>query len=243
MRSSALKVDPTASRVKSAQLNSNEFKGVRNPTGPPLPILYVPCPRVIRDPRLNNWRGCPARWRVASVQQRLYTLVLLVTTDYTDIVARFTDQLAAETLAKYIASAGFPCDVVDIGPISRQPYGVRVSRNQIADIRRVLKLTPVVNGLTPVAAQMTAGQLAREEIPCYIGGEHSFGASTLLPGTSHLTLDSITTLKETKEPGDMIAVPASLFQEAMRVVNQAPISEAELTELALGIAPDPKDPT
>jgi hypothetical protein len=179
------------------------------------------------------------------VLQRCYTLVLPVTTDYTDSVARFMDQLAAETLAKFIASAGFPCDVVDIGPISRQPYGVRVSRNQIADIRRVLNLTPVVNGLTPVAAQIKAGQLAREEIPCYIGGEHSFGAaSTFLPlgGTSQLTLDSVTTLKETKEPGDMIAVPASLFKKAMRVLNEAPISEAELTELALGTAPDPKDP-
>lgn len=179
------------------------------------------------------------------MQQRWYTLVLPMTTDHTDIVARFTDQLAAETLAKFIASAGFSCDVVDIGPISRQPYGVRVSRNQIADIRRVLKLTPVVNGLTPVAAQITAGQLAREEMPCYTGRKHSFGASMFLPtgGTSHLTLDSITTLKETKEPGDIIAVPASLFQEAMRVLNQAPISEAELTELALGTLPDPKDPT
>jgi hypothetical protein len=108
----------------------------------------------------------------------------------------------------------------------------------------VLELTPVVNGLTAVAAQLKAGQLAREEIPCYVGGGHSFGPSrSLFPvATSTLTLDSITTLKETKEPGDMIAVPASLFKDAMRVLNQAPISEAELNELALDTASDPKDP-
>jgi len=161
---------------------------------------------------------------------------LLVTTDYTDIIGRFTDKLAAETLAKFIASAGFACDVVDIwGPFDSQPYGVRVSRGQIADIRRVLNLTPIVNRLMPVAAQLKAGQLAREEIPCYVGGEHSFWPSGL-------SLDSITTLKETREAGDMIAVPASLFKKAMRVLNQAPISEADLTKLALDTAPDPKDP-
>jgi hypothetical protein len=159
-----------------------------------------------------------------------------VSTDYTDIVARFTDQLAAETLAEFIASAGFPCDVVDIwGPFNLQPYGVRVSRNQIADIRRVLKLTPVISRLTPVAAEVKAAQLAREDIPCYVGGEHSFWPSSA-------SLDSITTLKETEEAGDMIAVPASLFEKAMRVLNQTPISEAELTELALSTPPNPKDP-
>jgi len=143
-----------------------------------------------------------------------------VTTDYTDIIARFTDQLAAETLAKFIASAGFSCDVVDIwGPFSLQPYGVRVSRSQVADIRRVLELTPVVSRLTPVAAQLKAAQLAREEVPCYVGGEHSFWPASY-------SLDSITTLKVTKEAGDMIAVPACLFKKAMRVLNQAPISEA-----------------
>lgn len=40
----------------------------------------------------------------------------------------------------------------------------------------------------------------------------------------------------------MVAVPASLFEAAMRVLNQEPISDAELTELALRTAPDPEDP-
>jgi hypothetical protein len=37
--------------------------------------------------------------------------------DYTDIIARFADQLAAETLAKFIADAGVSCDVVDRGDV------------------------------------------------------------------------------------------------------------------------------
>lgn len=57
--------------------------------------------------------------------------------DYTDIVARFTDQLAAETLAKFIADAGISCDVVDRGDVlSPMPesYGVRVPRERIDEI-------------------------------------------------------------------------------------------------------------
>jgi hypothetical protein len=163
-------------------------------------------------------------------------------TDYTDIVARFTDQLAAETLAKFIASAGIPCDVVDTwDPVHLERYGVRVPRSQIVDLRRILKLTPVVNRLAPAAAQVLAARLAREDVPCYVGGWHSFGGGAFGP-TSDLQLDAKTTLKETREPGYMIAVPASLFGKAMRVLNQQPISEAELTELALRTAPDPEDP-
>ena len=166
-------------------------------------------------------------------------LPLPVTTDYTDIIARFTDQLAAEKLANFMTSAGIQCDIVDSwDAVSCETHGVRVLRNQIPDLRRVLELTPVAKRLTPTAAQVMAGQLARENIACYVGGWHSFG---YLWGSS-LTLDSMTTLKETKEAGDMIAVPASLFKKAIRILNQPPISETELTKLALGTAPDPKDP-
>lgn len=39
----------------------------------------------------------------------------------------------------------------------------------------------------------------------------------------------------------MIAVPASLFKKATRILNQAPISEAELTKVALSTVPDPRE--
>jgi hypothetical protein len=169
-----------------------------------------------------------------------------VTTDYTDIVARFTDELAAETLAKFIADAGISCDVVDRGDIVApmpESYGVRVPRDRIDELKDILKLTPVAKRLTPVAAELMAGRLARENVPSYIGGWHLFGGGGIWGGTSDLQLDATRTLKETKEPGYMIAVPALLFKKAMRILNQAPISEAELTNLALDTAPDPKYPT
>lgn len=167
-----------------------------------------------------------------------------MTTDYTDIVARFTDQLAAETLAQFIADAGISCDVVDRGDIVAsmpENYGVRVPRDRIEELKEILKLTPVAKSLSPPAAELMAGRLARENIPCYIGGWHRFGLSGL-GGTSHLQLDAITTLNETKEQGYMVAVPESRVKAAMRVLNQPPISDAELAELALRTPPDPDDP-
>lgn len=165
-----------------------------------------------------------------------------MTTDYTDIVARFSDQLAAESLAEFIASAGIPCDLVNIWDrVYPECYGVRVSRSRIDELRQLLKLTPVANRLEPGAAQVIAGRLARENVPCYVGGWHAFGARRFGPASS-AHLDEIVTLKETKEPGAMIAVPASLFEKAMRVLNQRPISDDELTELAMRTPPDPEDP-
>jgi hypothetical protein len=160
--------------------------------------------------------------------------------NYSDIVARFTDQLTAETLAKFIASVGIACDVVQLrGPIEPEVYGVRVSRDRIDELKDALKLTPVANRLTPASAQVIAGRLAREDVPCYIGGWHNFGGRGGSAATLDLQLDTKTTLRETKEPGYMIAVPASQFGEAMRVLNQSPISEGELTDLAL--RPNPED--
>ena len=163
--------------------------------------------------------------------------------NYTDVVARFTDQLTAETLAKFIASVGIECDVVQLsGLMSLEQYGVRVSRDRIDELRDTLKLTPVMNRLHGVAAQLIAGRLAREGIPCYVGGWHKFGGIGPLSATFDLQLDAKTTLKETKEPGYMIAVPTSHFREAMHMLNQRPISEAELTDLALRTQPNSDDP-
>jgi len=62
-------------------------------------------------------------------------------TDYTDIVARFTDEVAAETLANFIAAVGVPCDIVDIWDAVRaERFAIRVERSRITDLRQVLDL-------------------------------------------------------------------------------------------------------
>jgi hypothetical protein len=155
-------------------------------------------------------------------------------TGYTDIVARFTDGLAAEALVKFISAAGIPCDVMEIwDPVRPERYAVRVLRSKIAELRRVLKLKPVATRLSPLAAQLLAGRLARENVPCYVAGEHS-------PG---LFGDSDSCITETKEMGDIIAVPEPLFALALRILNVSSISEQDLPQLALRAGPGDQELT
>ena len=152
-------------------------------------------------------------------------------TDYTDIVSRFSEPLPAETLAKFIADAGIPCDVVENwSVVALERYCVRVQRSRLAELKEALKLIPVASGLSGAAAQIVAGQLAQVNIPCYIGGWHGFGRWGDEP------------IKETAEPGAVISVPESLSKEAKRVLDE-PVPEDELSALALRTAPDPQDPT
>jgi hypothetical protein len=156
----------------------------------------------------------------------------MAASDYTDIVARFSDQFDADTLANFIASEGIPCDVAEIwDDLRAYRYGVRVQRSRIDELRQTLKLKPVANRITPAAAQILAGRLTREGVPCYVGGEHTY-----------LFGDSAVPIRETKEPGHMVAVPEVFFGDALRVLNKKPLSDDELTELAMGTAPDPADP-
>ena len=142
-------------------------------------------------------------------------------TDYTDIISRFSEPLAAETLAKFIADAGIPCDVVENwSVVDLACYCVRVQRSRLAELKDALKLTPVASGLSGAAAQIVAGQLAQ-------GNTSRWGDEPI---------------KETTDTGAVIAVPESLSKEAMDVLNE-PVPEDELSALALRTAPDPQDPT
>jgi hypothetical protein len=148
-----------------------------------------------------------------------------MTIDYTDVVARFTDELAAETLAQFIASLGVPCDVVDIwDAIRTDGYAAKVQRSLIDGLRQALDLKSIANDLTCAAAEIMAARLARQSIPCYIGGM----SASRFP-------DSMTPvpLKDATGPGYMVAVPARCFEDASQIINEPPISDEELTRLAL----------
>ena len=158
--------------------------------------------------------------------------------DYTDIFARFSDQLAAETLAQFIASLGISCDVVDVPdpiPMFDARYGIRVARSLIDELKAALNLMPVVSYTDPVSAQVVAGRLAREDIPCYVGAP-VVGPTMWKLGYSGVPVDDTGKLG----PGTL-AVPASFVGAAQRVLRET-ISETELTKLALSYHFDPKDP-
>jgi hypothetical protein len=161
--------------------------------------------------------------------------------DYTDIFARFADQLAAETLADYIASLDIPCELVELSALAAEPlpsrYGLRVPRAWIDSLKEALNLTPVAKYRDLVSPQVTAGRLAREKIPCYLGGT-SVGPDPLFLklGYSGVPIDDTGKLG----PGTL-AVPASFVAKAQRVLAQK-ISEDELAKLALSYDFNPKDP-
>lgn len=158
--------------------------------------------------------------------------------DYTDIVARFSDQVAAETLARFIATLGISCDLVEVSDFVSMfdaRYGIRVARDLIDDLKKALNLTPIASYAEPVSAQIVAGRLARENIPCYVGGA-PVGPMAWKLGCSGVPIDDTGKLG----PGTL-AVPASFVDKAQRVLQEK-ISEDELTKLALSYDFNPKDP-
>ena len=161
----------------------------------------------------------------------------MAASDYTDVFARFSDKVAAELLAKYISDSGFPCDLVEVSDSGfGRRYGIRVARNLIEDLKESLKLTPIAKYREVVSPEVVAGRLAREKIPCYVGGPPvlSFGVWGS-PGYTGVPIDDTGTLGL-----GTLAVPAPFARAAERVLSRQ-FSEAELTRLALANEPGPKD--
>jgi len=152
--------------------------------------------------------------------------------DYTDVVAWFSDEAGAEVFAKFVASEGMPCHIIGIRKATRfEQFGVHVQRNRIDELRQILRLKAVANGVTPIAARSMGRRLARAGIPCCVGGEHG-----------HPSALSATALCGTREIGHIVAVPEAFLSQAVRILNVAPPPNAELTERTLETLPDPTHP-
>lgn len=156
--------------------------------------------------------------------------------DYSDVVAWFSDEAAAEVFAKFVASEGMPCHITGIRKATDfEQYGVRVQRNRIDELRQILRLKPVANAMTPIAAQSMGRRLARAGIPCCVAEEH--GSPSVASATAP-TLHGMTKI------GHVVAVPESFLGQAVRILNVTPPSDTELTEieLALKTLPDRTNP-
>lgn len=152
--------------------------------------------------------------------------------DNSDVIAWFSDEVGAEVFAKFVATEGIPCHITEIRKATRfEQHGVHVERNRIDDLRRVLRLKGVANGMTPTAAQSIGSRLAREGIPCCVGD----------PG--QLSVDSAAVAGATKETGHFVAVPESFLSRALSILNMDAPSDAELTEMVLGTPSDPEHPS
>jgi hypothetical protein len=113
-------------------------------------------------------------------------------------------------------------------------YGIRVSRELVPKLQSSLNLARLTNCAGDIPANVVAVGLARAKIPCYIGGGAMYGPFSL--GSA------VFPLSETKEQGSVIFVPEALLESAQELLSNPPLSEDELTKLALRTAPDPDDP-
>jgi hypothetical protein len=149
---------------------------------------------------------------------------------YTDVFARFTDLVAAETLAEFIAAWGIPCHLEELSGSNCFPfarcYGVRVARGLIEELKQRLQLTPVGAYRDSLSANVVAGRLARERIPSYVGDQSVTGVGPYGIGISGVPIDDDGRL------GGSLAVPAAYVDAAKRVLSDV-ISDDELTKLAL----------
>ena len=153
--------------------------------------------------------------------------------DNNDVVAWFSDEVGAEVFAKFVATEGIPCHITERRKATRfEQHGVHVQRSRIDELRKVLRLKGVANGMTPTAAQSIGSRLAREGIPCCVAGD-----------PAQLPADAATVVGATKEIGHTVAVPESFLSRALSILNMDAPSDAELTELVLGTPSDPEHPS
>ena len=139
--------------------------------------------------------------------------------DYTDVVAWFSDEADAAVFAKFVASEGMPCHITGVREATRfEQYAVRVQRNRIGEFRQLLRLKAVAHGATPIAAQSMGHRLARAGIPCYVPGTHGDPAALCA-----------TELCGTTEIGHIVAVPESFLSQAARILDIATSPNAGLT--------------
>ena len=148
---------------------------------------------------------------------------IMALSDYTDVVAWFSDEADAAVFAKFVASEGMPCHITGAREATRfEQYAVRVQRNRITEFRQLLRLKAVAHGATPIAAESMGHRLSRAGIPCYVPGTHGDPAALCA-----------TELCGTTEIGHIVAVPESFLSQAARILDIAPSPSAGLTQLTL----------
>jgi hypothetical protein len=144
----------------------------------------------------------------------------------TSIVASFTDQAAADVLAKCIRAAARVCEVTTSDSPGLAEYHVCVPTDSLAAVARLLDMTQIAVYDDPMSAGVVAGRLTCESIPWRLGGR---GA-----------LDGLGFVGRYSGPYS-IFVPKAFVAKANGILDEPPVSDSELTELALRTAPGEDD--
>jgi hypothetical protein len=141
-------------------------------------------------------------------------------------IATYADRAGADLLAKFLTAAGIQCYVTTPASAGVAGANVSVPSELVGTVARILDLTELTQYDDPTSAEVVAGRLICENVPCVLGGmatlEH-FGFVGGLSGPYTLS------------------VPKTSLTEAKRILDEAPVSDSELTELALRSVPEVDD--
>ena len=138
------------------------------------------------------------------------------------IVARFADHAAAEVLARFITRLRLPCVVAAVEPPGLVSNCVCVPAEFLTELTQRAQFTTVGRYEDPTSAEVILGRLVRENIPAYIEG---WGA-----------LDRLAFVGRFSGPYD-VRVPKELVPQAQAILGAPPLSDEELTDLALQTPP------
>jgi len=132
-------------------------------------------------------------------------------------LGQYSDEVEAKTLAHFLTSAKVPCRIGNPNLIGAPAFNVFVPRHALGDISRVLSWTVVAEYRDLVSATVVAGQLCRESIPSRVEG----GTLSRPPGYG-------------QPPGPFqVSAPRTLLERAKQILHERPVSDEELTRLAL----------
>jgi hypothetical protein len=145
---------------------------------------------------------------------------------YTTIIATYADEAGANLLAKYISASGVQSYATTSAPPGLAAFHVSVPSDSLDKV--AFEFTEVATYNDPTSAEVAAGRLISENVPCWLGGRatlHRLGFVGAYSGPY------------------TISVPKACLAEAKKVLNEPPVSDRELTELALRTPPEADAPT
>jgi hypothetical protein len=151
-----------------------------------------------------------------------------MSSQYTTIIATYADEAGANLLANYVSASGLQSYVTTSAPPGLAAFHVSVPSDSLDKVARFLEFTEVATYNDPTSAEVVAGRLISENVPCWLGGR--------------ATLDRLGFVGAFSGPYT-ISVPKACLAAAKKVLNEPPVSDRELTELALRTPPEADAPT
>jgi hypothetical protein len=139
----------------------------------------------------------------------------------TNIIASYADRAGADLLAKFVSARGIRCEVMTAASTGVAAFNVCVPNDLFEAVARLVGFTQIALFDDPTSAEVVAGRLICESVPCCVGGRDTLEHFGFVGGMSGPYT---------------VSVPKRYLTEAKRILEEPPVPEGELTELALRTA-------